>query len=135
MVMDRTYEVFLGGATKPARETLHVTINNQNVIVMNSNCYRLMGEPAAVRLAYSREYDRIALSPCDERLPEAFPVRPKDPKTRRVNAAPFCRHFRIHIDTTLRFLEPEISLDATLHLDLRKVVNVAQVRGKRKKPA
>ena len=130
--MDRSYEVFPGGGTKPARDVIHVTINSQNVIVLNANCYRLMGEPAAVRLGYSREHDRIALAPCDPRLPEAFPVQKKDATTRRVNAAPFCRHFRIYIDSTLRFLDPEIGPDATLHLDLRKVVNVSLKRRRKK---
>ena len=132
MIMDRSYEVFLGGGSKPAREVIHVTVNSQKVIVMNANCYRLMGEPAAVRLAYSREHGRIALAPCDPRLPEAFLVQKKDATTRRVNAAPFCRHFSIYIDSTLRFLDPEIDPDSTLHLDLRKVVNVSLKR-KRKK--
>jgi hypothetical protein len=35
----------------------------------------------------------------------------------RINAAPFCRHFGIKIDTTLKFVAPEIVGDA-LHLKL-----------------
>lgn len=130
--MDRSYEVFLGGATKPAQDKLHITINSQNVISLNANCYRRMGEPDAVRLAFSREYHTIAVVPCSPRLAESFPVLTKNNSGRRINAAPFCRHFRIYIDSTLRFLDPEIDSDATLHLDLRKVVNVSQVRRKQR---
>lgn len=131
--MDRTFEVYLGGATKAAQDKVHVTINNQKVISLNANCYRLMGKSDAVRLAFNREQHTIAIVPCSPRFNEAFPVHTKGPSGRRINAAPFCRHFGIDIDTTLRFLMPDIAPDGALHLDLRKVVNVAQVRRKRKK--
>ena len=132
-IMDKSYEVFLGGPTKAAPDKVHVTINSQNVIAMNGNCYRLMGKPAAVRLAFSRELQTIAMAPCSPRLNEAFPVLTKSVSGWRVNAAPFCRHFNIDIDTSIRFIDPEIGLTGALQLDLRKVVSVAQVRRKRKK--
>lgn len=126
--MDSTYEVFLGGATKAAQDRLRVTINRQNVISFNSKCHQLMGKPDAVRLAFSREQQTIAIVPCRPRFNEAFPVLKKNANGWRINAAPFCRHFRIDIDTTLRFLDPDIRHEGALHLDLRKVVSVAQVR-------
>ena len=130
--MDSSYEVFLGGPTKAARDKVHVTINSQNVIALNGNCYRLMGKPAAVRLAFSRDQQTIAVAPCSPRFNEAFPVLPKGASGWRINAAPFCRHFRIDIDTTLRFLDPDLAPDGSLRLNLRHVVSVAQVRRKRK---
>ena len=129
--MDSSYETFLGGSTKPAQDRINVTINWQNVIALNANCYRLMGKPEAVKLAFSRDLQSIAVTPCSPRLGEAFAVLPKNSSGRRINAAPFCRHFRIHIDSTLRFLEPYLDPEGTLHLDLRKVVSVAKVRQKR----
>ena len=131
--MDSSYETFLGGSTKPAQDRISVTINNQNVISLNANCFRLMGKPEAVKLAFSRDLQTIAVTPCSPRLGEAFAVLPKNSSGRRINAAPFCRHFRIHIDSTLRFLEPYLDPEGSLHLDLRKVVSVAQVRRKRAK--
>jgi hypothetical protein len=131
--MDSSYETFLGGSTKPAQDRISVTINSQNVISLNANCYRLMGKPEAVKLAFSRDLQTIAVTPCSPRLGEAFPVQTKGETGRRINAAPFCRHFRIHIDSTLRFLETYMDPEGTLHLDLRKVVSVAQVRRKRAK--
>lgn len=132
--MDSSYETFLGGSTKPAQDRISVTINWQKVISLNANCYRLLGKPEAVKLAFSRDLQTIAVTPCSPRINEAFPVLPKSTSGRRINAAPFCRHFRIDIDSTLRFLDPYLSQDGTLHLELRKVVSVAQVRRKRAKP-
>ena len=131
--MDSSYETFLGGSTKPAQDRISVTINNQNVISLNANSYRLLGRPEAVKLAFSRDQQTIAVTPCSPRLSEAFPVLPKNTSGRRVNAAPFCRHFRIYVESTLKFLDPYIDDEGTLHLDLRKVVSVAQVRRKRTK--
>ena len=130
-LMDSSYETFLGGATKAARDRLNVTINWQKVISLNANCYRLLGKPEAVKLSFSRDLQTIAVTPCSPRLNEAFPVLPKSTSGRRINAAPFCRHFRIDIDTTLRFLDPYLGPEGSLHLDLRKVVSVAQVRRKK----
>ena len=133
--MDSSYEVFLGGATKPSRDIINVTINWQKVISVNDNCFRKMNKPAAVRLAFSRNDQTIAVVPCSPRFNEAFPVKTKGGSGWRINAAPFCRHFNIHVDTTLRFIDAHLAPDGALHLDLRKVVNAAQVRGKRTKKA
>jgi hypothetical protein len=133
--MDRTYEVFLGGATKAAQDRVRVTINNQNVISINAKVYKLLGKPEAVKLAFSRELHTIAVVPCSPRFNEAFPVHSKGANGWRVNAAPFCRHFNIDIDTTLRFLDPDIDAQGALLLDLRKVVSVAQVRRRGRKRA
>ena len=126
--MDSSYETFLGGSTKPAQDRISVTMTSQNVISLNANCYRRLGRPEAVKLSFSRDLQTIAVTPCSPRLNEAFPVQTKGESGRRINAAPFCRHFRINIDSTLRFLDPYIGQEGTLHLDLRKVVSVAQVR-------
>lgn len=76
--MDRSYEKFRGGPTKPAQDRLHVTINWQNVISLNRNAYKQLGRPPGVYLFFSREQDTIAIEPCPSlRLPEAFPIQDK----------------------------------------------------------
>ena len=125
-IMDKSYEVFLGGPTKAAQDKVHVTINSQNVIAINGNCYRLMGKPAAVSLAFSRELQTIAMAPCSPRLNEAFPVLTKSVSGWRVNAAPFCRHF--NIDILLKFIRPEPESSALI-LKLRETVSVGGKRG------
>lgn len=94
---------------------MHVTINKINVITLNKNAHRLLGKPAAVYLFFSREQDTIAVEPSSARLPESFPVLEKNSSGWRINVAPFCRHFGIDIDTTLKFIAPEIR-DGSLHL-------------------
>jgi len=39
-MIDRDFEKFLGGPTQPVSQRLHVTINKENVIGLNENCYR-----------------------------------------------------------------------------------------------
>lgn len=130
--MDRSFEKFRGGPTKPAQDRMHVTINKINVISLNKNAHRHLGGPMAVYLFFSREQDTIAIEPSSPRLPESFPVLEKNSSGWRVNAAPFCRHFGIDIDTTLKFIDPEIR-DGALHLKLSETVSVAQVKKKRRK--
>ena len=133
--MDRTYETFLGGATKPSQSKINVTISPQNVIAMNANCYRLLGKPEAVKLAFSREQHTIAIVPCSPRFNEAFPVKPKSTSGWRIQAAPFCRHFGIKIDTTIGFRDAYKDEHGALLLDLRKVANAAYNGPKQKKKA
>jgi len=76
MTLDRKYEKFLGGPTQPTQERVYASISPQNVITVNSNCYRLLGKPPAVYLYFSRADDMIAIQPVESfRLPAAFPVR------------------------------------------------------------
>ena len=130
--MDRSFEKFRGGPTKPAQDRMHVTINKINVIMLNKNAHRHLGHPAAVFLYFSREKDTIVLQPSSVRLTESFPVLDKGTSGKRINVAPFCRNYGIDIDTTLKFIEPEIREDG-LYLKLGETVSVAQVRRRRKK--
>jgi len=131
--MDRDYEKFRGGPTLAPSDRIYVTINKENVIGINQNCYRMLGKPPAVFLYFSRTRDVIAIEPVQSpRLPEAFPVKPKTSVGWRVNASPFCKHFGIRIDTTERFITPEL-LDGKLHLKLAETVTIRQIRRKKKK--
>jgi hypothetical protein len=132
MIKFSDYEKFLGGPTPSTQHRLHVTINKEFVIGINENCYRLLGKPAAAYLHFSRKRASIAVEAVDSpRLPAAFPVKKKNSTGWRINASPFCKHFNIRLDTTERFIAPEIR-DRALHLKLNETVTVRQLRRKKK---
>lgn len=128
--MDREFETFRGGANEAIGRRLHATISPANLILLNRNLFQLMGKPEAVTLSYSRTRDIIAVKPTSPRFNEAFPVVPTG-HSYRINAAPFCRHFNMKIDQTLRFIDPGI-IDEALHLNLNETVSVARTRRQRK---
>lgn len=128
--MDREFERFHGGPSEAASKRVHVTISPAHLILLNRNIYNTLGKPAAVYLNYSRARDIIAIEPASPRLPEAFPVIANHCNW-RINAAPFCRHFGIQIDTQLKFIRPDIVGNA-LHLKLSETVCVGG-RKRRKK--
>lgn len=128
--MDKEFERFRGGPNEALSKRLHVTISPANLILLNRNIYNQLGRPEAVHLGYSRERDTIAVEPASLRLNDSFPVI-ANPFNWRINAAPFCRHFGIRIDTTLKFVRPEI-IGNTLHLNLSDTVSVGG-RKRRKK--
>ena len=120
--MDRDFERFRGGPNEAVSKRLHVTISPAKLILLNRNVYHLLGKPAAVYLDFSRTRDIIAIEPASPRLSESFPVLPTG-HSWRINAAPFCRHFGIDIDTTLKFIRPDIDGNA-LYLKLAETVSV-----------
>lgn len=128
--MDRDFEKFRGGPNEAASLRVHVTISPAHLILLNRNIYNTLGKPAAVHLHYSRTRDIIALEPASSRLPETFPVLPTGHGW-RVNAAPFCRHFGIRIDTTLKFTRAEI-VEGVLHLKLAETISVGGRKRKKK---
>ena len=92
--------------------------------------YNLLGKPRAVYLNFSRVRDTIAIEPASPRLPETFPVI-KSGAGWRINSAPFCRHFGIDIDTTLKFVRPDIVGNA-LYLHLGETISVGGRKRKKK---
>ncbi len=128
--MDRDFEKFRGGPNEAASKRLHVTISPAKLILLNRNIYYQLGKPAAVYLNFSRTRDIIAIEPASPRLPESFPVI-ANPCNWRINAAPFCRHFGIDIDTTLKFVRLEIVGNA-LYLKLAETVSVGGRKRKKK---
>lgn len=130
--MERKFEKFLGGPTQSPHDRIYVSISKANVIAFNNNCYRMLGKPPAVYLYFSRADDTIAVEPVhSHRLPSAFPVKEKQKAGWRINASPFFKHFGIRIDTTERFIAPEIR-DGALQLKLTETVTVRQHRRKKK---
>jgi hypothetical protein len=129
--IDREFEKFRGGPTENYAERLHVTINKEYIIGINEKCFRMLGKPPAVYLYYSRARDVILVEPVSsERLPEAFPVKVKNSTGYRINASPFCKHFGIRPDATLRFIKPNIE-GGRLILKLGDVVITRQHRRKK----
>ena len=131
VTLDRKFEKFLGGPTKPPETRVHVSIDKRGVITMNATCHKLLGRPDAAYLYFSRVDDTIAIAPAESvRLPTAFPFRPNS-TARYLNAAPFCRHFGIRLDGTLRFTSPDLR-DGALHLKLSDTVTITRSKRKRK---
>lgn len=131
---DREFERFRGGPTQSKAERVYVTIDKRFVISINNNMHRLLGKPSAVYLHYSRKSDVIAVEPLSSsRLPEAFPVRERSGGGWRINASPFCKHFGIRLDTTERFICPEIH-NGKLLLKLTETVTVQNQRRRAPSP-
>lgn len=129
--MDKSFEKFRGGPTTAPQNRIHISISRHSRFVLNNNLYRLLGRPSAVYLFYSREKDTIALESASARVAESFPLLENPNSGWRINAAPFCRHFGIEIDTTLRFIDPQID-GSTLQLKLSDTVSVATVKRRKK---
>ena len=119
-------EPFHGGPNEPKHGRIYVTISKQSIIWLNVNCYRMLGEPKGVRLHFGRNAGIIAVEPVREApMENTFPVRSTKRTGYRICALPFCRHFRIRIDSTRRFTRPELSEDGKLLLlNLRETVTV-----------
>ncbi len=132
--LDRKFEKFLGGPTQPPEGRVHVTIDKRNVIQMNRRCYRELGKPQAVYLHFSRADDTIAVEPVHSlNSSAAFPLRAYDTNY-TINAAPFCRHFGIALDSTQRFVTPEFR-DGVLQLKLSETVTITRKRRFQKVPS
>src|SRR5690349_2751863 len=129
--LDSRFEKFLGGPTQPPDRRIHVSIDRRGVITLNATCHKLLGRPAAAYLYYSRMDHTIAIAPAEsDKFPTAFPFRPNS-SARYLNAAPFCRHFGIKPDSTLRFTSPDIR-DGALQLKLSETVTIKRERRKRR---
>lgn len=132
-MVDRDFEKFMGGPTESKADRLYVTINKDYVIGLNDKTYRLLGKPPAAYLYYSRARDTIMIEPVHSlRLPTAFPIKPRTKFGWRINASPFCTHFNIRLDSTQRFVTPEINSDGHLVLKLNETVTIRQLRRKKK---
>ena len=130
--MERDFEKFEGGPTISPRDRIHVTINRIGVIGFNNRLYSLMGKPEAVSLLYSRTRDMIGIVPASPRFNSSFPVKTGNGTGWRINAAPFLRHFGVKIDSTLRFIAPQLE-GTELSLKLSHTVCAAMVPGRGKK--
>lgn len=130
MALERKWEKFCGGPARSAADELLVSINERGRIYMNARLYQAFGQPKAVAIYYSREDDAIALEPGYPRFIENFPVI-KSQHGWSIHTSSFCRHFRISIPNTQRFIRPEITKQGQLILKLRETVTVGGPRRKK----
>ena len=135
-VLDRQCEKFVGGPTLSYQERVHVTINSKGKIFLNQKAHAMMGRPLAVYLYFNRVKDLIILERTDALTSNAAFLVKAEPGTGRcVWANPFCKHFGIAIDGTLRFINPEVDAVGRLYLKLSETVTVSHPkrRGPRKR--
>ncbi|MGD9631046.1 MAG: hypothetical protein AB7V18_17545 [Pyrinomonadaceae bacterium] len=125
--MAENWEKFIGEPAKPYRERLHATIGPKRKILLNANLYDLWGRPAAAHLFFDRASRKIALQPAQPNDPAAFPVK-ENRRCFQIMAGPFCRHFRIMVNTTHKFVRPAITADGRLILNLSETVRVSRTR-------
>lgn len=130
MSLEKKWEKFRGGPAARLGKALEprVTINSRGLIYMNGWAYKAFGSPKAVALYYSREDDAIALEPAYPRFDENFIVVKKQMGW-AVHASTFCRHNKISVPTTERFLRPDLTNEGQLILNLRETVRVGKVKG------
>ncbi len=114
------FELFKGGPTVSPRDRLYVTINAKSVIYINSAVFEALGSPAAVALLYDRVNCIIGVTEAYPKNREAFPLIFRKGQI-LVQATPFCRHYGINLDRTMKFTDPEIDDNGMLRLDLRKL--------------
>lgn len=125
--LDRKFEKFLGGPIVSPEQRIHVSIDKRNVISLNARAFGMIGKPAGAWLHFSRADDTIAIEPASSlMLQGVFPFG-SNGSGRYLNAASFCRHYGISLDTTHRFLYPELK-DGALQLKLSETVVIARTR-------
>ena len=123
MTLDREYEKFAGGPNQPNRDRIHITINKTGLIYINGNGHRMMGRPEAVQLFFNKAKDKIAIKPAHARLADVFPLKEKNGYY-LIHSSPFCRHYGIRLNTTEKFVHPDIDDEGILHLDLSDTITV-----------
>ena len=131
MALERDFEKFRGGANEALQDRVYVTLSPTRNIVLNRNAYERLGRPGSVRLYYSRLRDCIGIENSSGNFNDSFPVRTNGPVGWRISAAPFCRHFNISVETTVKFLTPEF-IGPSLLLNLGDIISVARPKRRRK---
>jgi len=133
MSLERNWEKFNGGPQAAAGAgDVRVTINRKGLIYLNAKMYTAFGRPKAVALYYDREADAIALEPAYERFAQNF-LFTKRQTGWAIHASTFCRHYKIRIPDTERFIRPDLTNDGNLILNLRETVTVGIAKGPQKK--
>ena len=128
MRVNENWTVFEGQPFKQSKGSEpRVTLGVRNTFYMNLIAWETMGAPAAVELLYDGNRRKIGMRPVDPRRKNAFKVaNHADGSWRRISAAAFCQHFRISVEGTILFLDPEFSPDGLLTLDLITTTNVSR---------
>jgi hypothetical protein len=102
------------------------------VITLNRKAHNLLNGAESALLVFDEKNSIIGLMASNRRNAEAFPIRQKNSCSWVINAAPFCRHFRISVERTERFDDPDLDNEGVLRLDLKRTHNVS-LRTRRQK--
>lgn len=104
-----------------------MTINHKGLIYMNALAHEAMGKPPAVALYFSRAEDAIAIEPAgNPHSTDVFEVVPKQ-NGFAIHASTFCRHYKIRVKSTERFVRPQIGKAGTMILRMRETVTVGGI--------
>lgn len=127
MTLDRRWEKFSGGpAVSKLEKEMRVTINRKGMIYLSDKMYSVFGRPKAVALFYNREEDLIAIQPAYERFEQHFTLT-KLGTGWGIRASTFCRHYKIKIPSTERFIRPDLDNEGHLILNLRQTTTVGGI--------
>lgn len=133
-MLDRKFDKYIGGPTPDPLVRVHITLSPAGRFFFNNKAHELLGRPGGLYIYFSASDDEIAVQPTRSSMPLALPLL-HEGKGWRVNAGPFCRHFRIRLDTTVRFAFPNFTNDGLI-LKLRETVTIETARrGRKRGPA
>jgi hypothetical protein len=128
MTLDRRWEKFSGGpAVSRQEKEMRVTLNRKGMFYLSAKMYALIGRPKAVALYYNRDEDLVAIKPAYERFEEHFKLTKLGSNGWGIRASTFCRHYKIKIPTTERFIRPDLDNEGHLILNLRQTTTVGGI--------
>jgi hypothetical protein len=127
-MINRQWTTFEGRAYgRSHSEQIRVTLNERGVFYLNKPAFEVMGGPAAVEMKYDGNRRIIGLKPVDPRRKNAFLLKQHSVGNyRKVNAAVFCKHFRLRIEGTNLFDGAEFTFDGILELPLDSMITVGR---------
>ena len=132
--IDRQCEKFMGGPTVPYKERVHVTLDSSGRIFLNQKAHKMMGGPLGVYLYYNRAKDTIILEKTDALTSNnCFVFKDGGYSARMLYSKPFCKHFNIRVQGTVKFLDPTTDALGNLYLKLSETINVSGGKRPRRK--
>lgn len=113
---------------KAAENEVRVTMRPDATFYLNAKAHAALGHPKHVELLYDAARRTIGIKPGNPDAANTFRLvdHAGRGKYRRINAAAFCRHFRIRTDRTILFHAATMDNDNVLHLDLTQTVAVSR---------
>ena len=127
-MIKRDWTTFEGRAYGRSRsEEIRVTVNERCVFYLNKAAFEVLDHAAAVELKYDGNRRIIGLKPIDARRKNAFLVKPHTTGNyRKINAAAFCKHFRLRIEGTNVFDTADFTPEGILELPLDSMITVGR---------
>lgn len=124
----RDWTTFEGRAYGRSRsDEIRVTLSDRAVFYLNKSAYDVLGRPAAVELKLDGNRRIIGMKPADARRRNAFLLKSHCNGTyRKINAAAFCKHFRLRLDGTNLFDAADLSPDGILELPMDSMILVGR---------